>query len=87
MRSKKKFLGHVCVVKLFDKAFFCFPLTENNLIALIFLFDCLDMKLNIPTCFYKTLFLHCRLFVTMLIYKLKEHMCRLKKILLHDYTT
>ena len=40
-------LTHVCVAKLFDEAFFCFPLTGNNLITLIFLFDCLDMKLNV----------------------------------------
>ena len=49
MRSKN-FLAHVCVVKLFDEAFF-FLLTGNNLITLIFFFDCLDMKLIISTCF------------------------------------
>ena len=38
-------------MKLFDEVFFCFPLTGNNSVTLTFLFDCLDMKLNIPTCF------------------------------------
>ena len=37
----------VCVVKLFDEAFSCFPLTGKNLIRLIFLFNCQDMKLNL----------------------------------------
>ena len=45
----KTFLTHVSVVKLFDHAFFCFPLTVNNSMTLIFLFDCLAIKLNIPT--------------------------------------
>ena len=47
----KKILTHLCVVKLFDETFFCFPLTGNNSKTLTFLFDCLDMKLNLPTCF------------------------------------
>ena len=71
----EKFLTYVCVVKLFDEAFFCFPLTENNLIALICLCDCLDMKLDIPTCLQKTLFVHCMLFSSTFVYKIKEHMC------------
>ena len=71
----ENFLTYVCVVKLFDEAFFCFPLTESNLIALICLCDCLDMKLDIPTCLQKTLFVHCMLFSSMFVYKIKEHMC------------
>ena len=44
-------LTHVCVVKLFGKVFLCFPLTGNDSITLIFLFDCLDMKLTLKnTC-------------------------------------
>ena len=35
----KKFLRHVCGVKLFGESYFCFPLTGNNAITLIFLFD------------------------------------------------
>ena len=37
--------------KLVYETFFCFPLTGNNSLTLTFLFDCLDMKRNIPTCF------------------------------------
>ena len=50
-----KFLpAHVYVVKLFDDTFFCFPLAGSDLITLNILFDCLEMKSNILSCFSKT---------------------------------
>ena len=49
--TSKKFLTHLCILKLFNEAFFCFPVTGNNLTTLIFLFNCIYMILNIPTCF------------------------------------
>ena len=47
----KKFLTDICGLKLFNEVFFCFPVTVNNSTTLIFLFDCIDMIINIPTCF------------------------------------
>ena len=53
----KNILKHICVVKLFDEAFL-FSSNTNNSKTLIFLFDCLDMKPNIPACFFKRLYLY-----------------------------
>ena len=52
----------------------------------MFVLNFLGMKFNIPICFENTQFVHCRLFISMFIYKIKEQMCSGKKNLLHDST-
>ena len=79
-------LKHVCVVKLSHKVSFCFPRTGYNSITLIFLFDCQDMKPNIPTCFLKDSICILQVVYFNVIHKIQKQMCREKKTLLHDCT-
>ena len=73
----------LCVLKLFNEVYFCFPWTENNSIPHFSLFDYLDMKLTFP---HNILFVQCRLFISMFVYKKKEKMCGEKKTVLHGST-
>ena len=73
----------LCVLKLFNEVYFCFPWTENNSIPHFSLFDYLDMKLTFP---HNILFVQCRLFISMFVYKKKEKMYGEKKTVLHGST-